>query len=98
MTNKEAIDWIDILIKEMKRDTSGQRADPEYKDEVYEALDKAKDALKEIDDIKEATNYSEGYSAGWISGYNQAIDQIFNELNSLIKSHVIEELRKRIKR
>ena len=46
MTNQEAIDWIDILIKEMKRDTSGHGADPEYKDEVYEALDKAIDALE----------------------------------------------------
>ena len=38
MTNKEAVEWIEILIAEMKRDTSGHGADPEYKDEVYEAL------------------------------------------------------------
>lgn len=42
----------------------------------------------------EASNYSEG----WMDGYNHAIDQIFKELNYLLKNHVIEELRKRIKR
>lgn len=60
MTNEEAMDWIDILIKEMKRDTSGPRADPEYKDEIYEALDKAYFALKEIDDIKEVYRIMRG--------------------------------------
>lgn len=40
----------------------------------------------------------EGYEAGWMDGYNHAIDQIFKELNYLLKNHVIEELRKRIKR
>lgn len=44
--------------------------------------------------LKEASNYSEG----WMDGYNHAIDQIFKELNSLLKNHVIEELRKRNKR
>ena len=44
--------------------------------------------------LKEASNYSEG----WMDGYNHAIDQIFKELNYLLKNHVIEELRKRIKR
>lgn len=43
---------------------------------------------------KDASNYSEG----WMDGYNHAIDQIFEELNYLLKNHVIEELRKRIKR
>lgn len=48
MTNEEAINWIDLLIKDMKRSTLGAAhfADPEYKDEVYEALDMACKALK----------------------------------------------------
>ena len=48
MTNEEAINWIDLLIKDMKRNTLGAAnfADAEYKDEVYEALDMASKALK----------------------------------------------------
>lgn len=42
--------------------------------------------------LKEASNYSEG----WMEGYNHAIDQIFKELNYLVKSHVLEELRKTV--
>lgn len=38
------------------------------------------------------------YESGWMDGYNHALDQIFKELNYLLKNHVIEELRKRIKR
>lgn len=38
------------------------------------------------------------YEAGWIDGYNHALDQTFKELNSLVKNHVVEELRKQIKR
>lgn len=47
MTNEEAVEWIELLIKEMKRDTSGPGADPKYKDEVYEALELAIKALEE---------------------------------------------------
>lgn len=48
MTNEEDINWIDLLIKDMKRNTLGAAnfADPEYKDEVYEALDMTSQALK----------------------------------------------------
>ena len=42
--------------------------------------------------LKEASNYSED----WMDGYNHAIDQIFKELNYLVKNHVIEELRKTV--
>lgn len=43
--------------------------------------------------LKEAS-----YSEGWMDGYNHAMDRMFEELNYLLKNHVIEELRKRIKR
>jgi len=49
MTNKEAIDWIKSLITEMKKDTTGPLHDPEYKNEVYEALNKGIEALKYMD-------------------------------------------------
>ena len=42
--------------------------------------------------LKEASNYSEG----WMDGYNHAINQIFKELNYLVKNHVLEELRKTV--
>ena len=38
MTNKEAINWIALLIETMRKETRGNNPDPEYKDEVYEAL------------------------------------------------------------
>lgn len=51
MTNAEAIGWIELLINDMVKDTTGPGADPEYKDEVYVALNKALYALKNpIDD------------------------------------------------
>ena len=46
MSNKEAIDWIDRLVATMKKETNGKFSDPEYKDEVYEALQAATDALR----------------------------------------------------
>lgn len=45
MTNAEAKEWIVKLISAMKEDTRGMWADPQYKDEVYEALDDAIKAL-----------------------------------------------------
>lgn len=63
MTNEKAVDWIDILIKEMKRDTSGPGADPEYKDEVYEALDKAKNALRIVELIENNFEGNKDYLA-----------------------------------
>ena len=47
MTKKEAIEWISKLIETMKEETSGQYPDPEYKDEVYEALDIAIETLEQ---------------------------------------------------
>lgn len=54
-----------------------------------------------IDDaptVEERPKVASNYSEGWMDGYNHAIDRMFEELNYLLKSHVIEELRKRIKR
>lgn len=39
MTREEAKDWIEALISTMKEETRGNYPDPEYSDEVYEALD-----------------------------------------------------------
>lgn len=51
MTNVEAIGWIELLIDDMVKDTTGPGASPKYKDEVYTALNKALYALKNpIDD------------------------------------------------
>ena len=47
MTREEAANWIKCLIKTMKEETSGQYPDPEYKDEVYEALEMGIEALDE---------------------------------------------------
>ena len=47
MTRKEAIEWLNNLIETMKSETSGNYHDPEYKDEVYEAIDMAIEALKQ---------------------------------------------------
>lgn len=59
----------------------------QYPLEQNEALDLAIKALEEGD-----------YEAGWMDGYNHALDQTFKELNYLVKNHVLEELRKKIKR
>ena len=45
MTKEEAKRWIEYLIKTMKEETSGSYPDPPYKDEVYEALRMAVEAL-----------------------------------------------------
>lgn len=45
MTREKAKEWIVKLISAMKEETSGMWADPQYKDEVYEALDEAIKAL-----------------------------------------------------
>ena len=47
MTREEAKNWIEDLISEMKEETSGNYPDPEYRDEVYEALDMAINALEQ---------------------------------------------------
>ena len=46
MTKVEAIQWIELLIKTMHEETHGEFKDPEYKDEVYIALDMAIKELK----------------------------------------------------
>ena len=48
MSNKEAVEWIEALIKLMREETEPSEfyADPEYADEVYEALDMAIKALQ----------------------------------------------------
>lgn len=46
MTNGEAINWITLLIETMRKETSGNHPDPEYKDEVYEALEMSIALLK----------------------------------------------------
>lgn len=53
MTREEAKNWIEDLISEMKEETSGNYPDPEYRDEVYEALEMAINALSAIEDIKQ---------------------------------------------
>lgn len=45
MTREKAKEWIVKLISAMKEETNGMWADPQYKDEVYEALDEAIKAL-----------------------------------------------------
>lgn len=52
MTRGAAIEWINNLTETMKLETSEYLPHPEYKDEVYEAIDMAIEALKAIDDIK----------------------------------------------
>lgn len=47
MTEEKAIEWLNNLIETMKSETSGNYPDPEYKDEVYEALDIAIEALEQ---------------------------------------------------
>ena len=47
MTREEAIKWIGELVETMKEETCGQYPDPEYKDEVYEAIDIAIKALEQ---------------------------------------------------
>lgn len=47
MTREEAKNWIEDLISEMKEETSGNYPDPEYRDEVYEALEMAIQALEQ---------------------------------------------------
>lgn len=48
MKNKEAIKWIEGLIKTMQEETRGNFPDPEYKDEVYEALKMGVKALNAV--------------------------------------------------
>ena len=55
MTEREAIEWLNNLIETMKSETSEYLPHPEYKDEVYEALDVAIESLKQesiLDKVK----------------------------------------------
>ena len=47
MTREDAKKWIKNLISEMKKETSGNFHDPEYRDEVYEALDMVVQVLEQ---------------------------------------------------
>ena len=47
MTKEKAIEWLNNLTETMKAETSGNYSDPEYRDEVYEALDMAIKALEQ---------------------------------------------------
>ena len=47
MTTTDARGWINALIKAMHEETSGTWPDPEYKDEVYSALEMAIKALSQ---------------------------------------------------
>lgn len=47
MTREDAVDWIRRLVATMKEETSGEFPEPEYKDDVYEALDMAIKALEQ---------------------------------------------------
>lgn len=51
MTREEALKWIEALVREMKEETSisNRFPDPEYRDEVYIALDVAIKALQEYE-------------------------------------------------
>lgn len=49
LTKTEVIMWLQLMIKEMKRETRGNYHYPEYKDEVYEALEYAIEYLKRED-------------------------------------------------
>ena len=53
MVREEAENWIKKLINEMKKETSGNYPDPEYRDEVYEALDFAISDMKRIEKLEE---------------------------------------------
>ena len=59
MSNKEAARWINALIDTMREETSRNSVlpDPEYKDEVYEALELAV-AMLSRDDLAIAKTYS----------------------------------------
>jgi rubrerythrin len=48
MTKVDAIDWINQLIVTMKEETSGDFPEPEYQDEVYEALEMGIEALEQV--------------------------------------------------
>ena len=47
MTREEAKQWIELLTRTMRKETSGSYPDPLYKDEVYVALDMAIEALEQ---------------------------------------------------
>ena len=47
MIIEDAIGWINALIKAMHEETNGSWPDPEYKDEVYSALEMAIQALSQ---------------------------------------------------
>lgn len=55
MSNKEAARWITALIDTMREETSRSNAfpDPEYKDEVYEALEIAVSMLSNDEAVPE---------------------------------------------
>lgn len=70
MTNDEAIKWISELIGTMREETSGPLSDSEYRDEVYEALDKAIKALNAIPMLeRRCYALTEGYMCPFCS-YN----------------------------
>ena len=88
MTREEAIKWIEALIDTMKEETCGRCPDPEYKDEVYEALDIAIKSLEQepiLDKIRAEiaqkqydfmanTDYDEGVRFGLMLAY-QILDK-----------------------
>ena len=49
MTNKQALEWIKLLIQTMHEETKGNFPDAEYKDEVYQALNIARQSLIDKD-------------------------------------------------
>ena len=55
MTKTDAIGWINALIKAMHEETSGSWPDPEYKDDVYCALEMGKQALLQEQKRKDKT-------------------------------------------
>lgn len=69
MTNEEAIDWIVLLIETMRKETSGNYPDPEYKFEVYQALKMSIEALK-AEPCDEQSVYTRAYREGYDKGYS----------------------------
>lgn len=93
MTNEEAKQWIENLIKTMRMETSGYYSDPSYKDEVYVALEMAIVALEQNVKLKEAIEKIDK----WVHSGNRGncdyfiVDQIEKIINGLKKDGTVSE-------
>lgn len=62
MTREEAIEWIEALVETMLHETSvGSLREPEYRDEVYEALNMAMETARKYQKIQEIVNSNPDY-------------------------------------